>query len=87
MPLTPDERANLHSGIDAARLERFIDQLSPPPEIRAGLLESVSEFRAPRSPFPDRHRRPAYLPAQADDFGFDDPALAAEWAAIARGAP
>jgi len=87
MPLTPDERANLRPSIDAARLERFFDRLSPPADIRAGLLEAVSESGAPQRHLPAGQRRPAYLPAQADDFAFDDPALTEEWTAIARGAP
>jgi len=83
MPLTPAERANLRPGIDAVRLERFLDRVACLPELRAGLLEALSEFRAPRSPQPSGHRRPAFLPAQVDDFVLDDPELAAEWAAIA----
>jgi hypothetical protein len=84
MPLSADERTNLRPGIDAARLERFLDRVAPPAEMRAALLEAVSELGAPRKVWPEGQRRPAYLPAQADDFIFDDPALAAEWTAIAR---
>jgi hypothetical protein len=83
VPLTPEERANLRPEIDAVRLERFLDRLACPVEMRAGLLEAVSEFRAPQRPRPSGQRRPAFLPAQADDFVFEDPEWAAEWAAIA----
>jgi hypothetical protein len=86
MPLTPEERANLRPDIDAARLERFLDRMPYPSEMRAALLEAVSEFRPPQELTPVGQRRPAFLPAQADDFVFDDPEFAAEWAAIARGA-
>ena len=86
MPLTPEERANLRPGIDAARLERFLDRISCPSEMRGGFLEAVSEFRPPQGLLRGIQRRPAYLPAQVDDFVIDDPELAAEWAAIARGA-
>jgi hypothetical protein len=84
MPLTADERANLRPGIDADRLERFLDRIAPPRDMRAALVEAVSELGTPRKVLPEGRRRPAYLPAQADDFIFDDPELAAEWTAIAR---
>ena len=56
-----------------------------PLQVRApASFQDDSDVRAPRNVSSEGRGRPAYLPAQADDFVFDDPALAAEWAAIAR---
>ena len=86
MPLTPEERANLRPGVDATRLERFLDRVACPPEVRVGFLEAVSDFEPRQRFLPDVQQRSAFLPAQADDFLITDPELATEWAAIASGA-
>ena len=86
-PLTAEERARLHSWVDAARVDAFLAQLPNAPGLRAALCEYL--LLVPRVHVRDvpplAPGQVAFIPPQPGGIWFNDPVLQAEWAAITRG--